>query len=108
HLKNLELGSGKVLFIRRAEGIGVSEYRIVETGTVNEISSLAQPVRNKDRLEVYIVARHTSNEENGIARIQGFVIDIEGGGKLVGQKVLVEIVEVYRTFARAIPVAKKV
>nr|MBO2476918.1 hypothetical protein [Bacillota bacterium] len=36
----------------------------------------------------------------GIARIEGYVIDIEGGGRYVGQKLKVEITKVFRTYAK--------
>ncbi|MGI5867718.1 MAG: TRAM domain-containing protein [Syntrophaceticus schinkii] len=44
---------------------------------------------------------HATNPKDGIARIQGYIIDIEDGSDCIGQKVAIKIDKVYRTCARA-------
>ena len=44
---------------------------------------------------------HAVNSEDAIARVEGYVIDIDRGSAYVGQRVRVEIVQTYRTYARA-------
>ena len=44
---------------------------------------------------------HANNPYDGIARISGFVIDVQSGGAFVGETITVEIQEVTKTFARA-------
>ena len=51
---------------------------------------------------VVIEEPHFANPEHGIARLHGYVLDIEGGGELVGEEVQVVIKETTRTFARAV------
>ncbi|MBY6274281.1 MAG: hypothetical protein CW346_19225, partial [Bacillaceae bacterium] len=43
---------------------------------------------------------HASNAADGIARVDGYVIDVADAGRLVGQVVPVEILKVFRTYAK--------
>ena len=79
----------------------MEKYRIVSTGSLDEISKIALPVKPGDILEVQIEEPHIGNPGNGIARFHGFVIDVSGAADCLGQKINVEIKEVNRTFARA-------
>jgi len=101
NLRKLEEEIGKSLFIRGNEDVHQEKYRIVATGTRNEITRKALPVSEGETHEVLIEEPHSANQEHGIARMHGFVLDVNGGGEFVGQKKKVEITEVNRTFARA-------
>ncbi len=102
NLKKLEDELGRHIFIRGTEDIHVEKHRIVATGSHKEIQALALPVKAGELLELTIEEPHSSNPNHGIARIQGFVINVEGAGEKVGEKVKVEIKDVNRTFARAV------
>lgn len=102
NLKKLEDELGRHIFIRGCERMHVEEYRIVARGTQKEIQDLALPVRVGDKLEVKIEEPHATNALHGIARLQGFVINVEEGGDKVDRLVQVEITDVNRTFARAV------
>lgn len=104
HLKKLEQELGKHIFLRGSEDVHMEKYRIVATGTLEEIRKIALPVSPGEVLEVLIEEPHSANPAHGIARLQGFVINVEGAGEGVGQKMAVEITEVSRTFARARPI----
>lgn len=105
HLKKLEQELGKHIFVRGSEDLHMEKYRIVATGAVEEIRKVALPVSPGEVLEVLIEEPHTANPTHGIARLQGFVINVEGAGEGVGMKMQIEITEVSRTFARARPLA---
>ncbi|WP_143338472.1 TRAM domain-containing protein, partial [Desulforamulus profundi] len=66
-----------------------------------EISSQTVPVKTGEIIELKVEEPHISNPSDGIARLDGFIIDVEGGGALVGELVSVEIVKVHRTYAKA-------
>lgn len=102
NLKKLEEELKKRIFIRGAEDLHVEQYRIVARGSQKEIQALALPVKVGDVLDLNIEEPHSTNQSHGIARIQGFVINIENAGDKVGQTVRVEIKDVNRTFARGI------
>jgi ribonuclease G len=66
-----------------------------------EIANLAAPVHLGQILKLKIEELHASHPANGIARVQGYVIDVDGGGVQVGKQVYVEITKVFRTYAKA-------
>ncbi len=101
YLSRLEEETGKHIFIRGSDAIHIEKYHIIQTGSLQHIKNLAYPVKAGERHEVKIEEPHANNPYDGIARIGGFVIDVHEGGAYVGEKVMVEIVEVSRTFARA-------
>ncbi|MDW7740021.1 MAG: Rne/Rng family ribonuclease [Bacillota bacterium] len=107
NLKKLEDELGRHIFIRGTEDIHVEQYRIVARGSHKEIQALALPVKAGDSLELTIEGQHTTNPHHGIARLQGFVINVEDAGEKVGEKVMVEIKDVNRTFARAVLSSKQ-
>lgn len=102
NLKKLEDELGRHIFIRGTEEIHLEQHRIVARGSHKEIQALALPVKTNEKLELMIEEPHSTNPLHGIARMQGFVINVEGAGDLVGQRVTVEIKEVNRTYARAV------
>jgi ribonuclease G len=105
HLKRLEEEVGKYIFIRGSDDIHLEKYRIVFQGSREEVRSKALPVSTGDRLTVTIEEPHALNAQHGIARLQGFVVNVEGAGEQVGREMEVEIVEVSRTSARAVVVS---
>ena len=68
------------------------------------IGKMAVPVSVGDIIEVEIKEQHASNPINGITRIDGYILDIDGAGCLIGKRILVEIKKVFRTYAKARPV----
>ncbi|MFY9113883.1 MAG: Rne/Rng family ribonuclease [Dethiobacteria bacterium] len=101
NLRKLENEIGKYVFVRGNEDIHLEKYRVISTGSLDEISQIALPVKPGDILGVQIEEPHIGNPGNGIARYHGFVIDVSGAADCLGQKINVEIREVNRTFARA-------
>lgn len=101
YLRRLEEETGKAIFIRGSDTIHIEKYRILATGTLAEVQAQAFPVDVGELHEVKVEEPHANNPYDGIARISGFVIDVQAGGAYVGEKVTVEIMEVARTFARA-------
>jgi len=102
NLKKLEEELKRKIFIRGIEDMHIEQYRIVARGSQKEIQALALPVKPGDTLDVNIEEPHSTNPSHGIARIQGFVINVEGAGDRAGQSVRVEVKEVNRTYARAV------
>lgn len=101
HLKKLEEELGKHIFVRGSEDLHMEKYRVVATGNLEKIKRMALPVSPGEAMEVLIEEPHTANSSHGIARLEGYVINVEGAGEAVGQKLNIEITEVSRTFARA-------
>lgn len=102
NLKKLEDELKRKIFIRGTEDMHIEHYRIVARGSQKEIQALALPVKAGDVLNLTIEEPHSTNPSHGIARIQGYVINVEGAGDMAGQPVQVEVKEVNRTYARAV------
>lgn len=101
NLKDLERATGRAVFVRGAADCGPEELRIKMLGTRHQVERAALPVRDGERLKILVEERHANNPKDGIARIEGYVIDIEGAGALVGERVMVEVQRSLRTFATA-------
>jgi len=102
YLKKLEASTGKNIFIRGSDNLHVEKYNILMSGSLKEVARYALPVEEGGIYRVVVEEPHSSNPEHGIARLHGYVLDIEGGGELVGEEVQVVIKETSRTFARAV------
>lgn len=100
HLEALEKMTGKALFIRGQEEVSVSEVKLLGAGSIDVVQNQALPVKEGEVLQMRILESHVNNPLDGIGRIEGYVIDIEGAGNRVGDVVSVQIEKTYRTYAR--------
>ncbi len=103
NLSRMEQETGKVIYVKGNPALHIEDMDIAVTGTREEVQKRALPVSVGDVLEVEVQEPHASNPNNGITRIDGYIVDIDGAGKLVGKRVKVEIAKVFRTYARARP-----
>ena len=70
-------------------------------GNREEVLERAVPFREGEEVHVEIVEPHMYNPGDAVAKIDGYIISITGGGAYVGEKHLVRIDEVGRTAAVA-------
>lgn len=101
NLKRLEEELGKIIYIKGSDAIHAEKMDLILAGTKVEVERLALPVQVGQQLTVKIEQPHLANKQNGIARLEGYIIEVEGAGKRVNQELPVEILKVTRTFARA-------
>ena len=101
NLRELEAHTAKKLFIRGSADQHIEMVTISPIYDQADIKSNNMPVKPGQVLEVQVEEQHINNHEDGISRINGFVLDIEGAGKMVGETVAIEIDRVFRTYARA-------
>lgn len=101
NLKELEKETGKTIFIRGSVECHLENMNLKALGSKQEVEAKALPVKLGEVLQLRIQEHHATNQADGIARIEGYVIDIEDGGCLVGERVKVEISRVFRTYAKA-------
>ena len=100
-LHSLEQQTGRTIFIRGAADCRLEDMRLRAAGRRAEVEAEACPVREGQQLDVDVLEPHVTSRADGIARIEGYVVDVEGGAAHVGEKVRVEIVRTFRTYARA-------
>ena len=71
-------------------------------GGLDEIRDEAIPFRDGDEVLVTIVEPHMYEVDDAVAKIDGYIVSVAGGGAHVGEKRLVRIVEAGRTAASAV------
>src|SRR4051812_13594083 len=107
-LHQLEADTGKVFFFEGSEGIPLDYFEVVMEGSADEIAERAVPFAAGDEVMVNVVEPHMYNVDDAVAKIDGYIISVSGGGALVGSKVLVRIEEAGRTAARAVAIGEPV
>ncbi|MEW6622609.1 MAG: Rne/Rng family ribonuclease [Bacillota bacterium] len=97
-LKRLEESTGKTIVIKGEDNLHL-EHVEIRTISDKEIEAYL-PVKEGDVISLKIEESQTGREYDGIARLNGYVVSIVGGGALVGREVPVRITKAYRTYAR--------
>lgn len=100
NLKELERETGRSIYVKGSDECHLEEMNLLALGTKAEVEAQALPVRSGDVIELQVEETHVANAWDGIARVEGYVIDIEGAGHRVGEKLTVEITRAYRTYAK--------
>lgn len=104
NLRDLENKTNKSLYIRGSAAHHIESITIKPIQDNDDLQANTLQVKPGDVLEVKVEEPHVSNLNDGIARINGFILNIEGGGDLVGETIPVEVGKVFRTYAKARPV----
>ncbi len=100
-LRELEVETGKLFHFQGSEGIPLDTFRITSEGTRDEIEERALPFKQGEEVLIRIEEPHMYNIDDAIAKIDGYVISVAGGGPFVGESKLIKIDEVKRTAAYA-------
>ncbi|MCL4495699.1 MAG: Rne/Rng family ribonuclease [Firmicutes bacterium] len=105
NLKELERNTGRAVYVRGNDECAMEDIHFIKVGTREEVERLGIPVHEGQVLDVVVQERHASNAKDGIARLEGYVLDIEDAGDRIGEVVHVEVIRALRTFstARIIP-----
>jgi ribonuclease G len=100
-LAALEADTGKRFHFEGSEGLPLDHLDIVFKGSREAVEERALPFREGEQILVEIVEPHMYDVDDAVAKIDGYIISVRGGGRFVGEKRLVEIEEVGRTAATA-------
>jgi ribonuclease G len=100
-LRQLEAQTGKWFHFEGSEGLPLDHFAITMEGTRDAVAERALPFREGDEVLVTIVEPHMYNVDDAVAKIDGYIVSVTGGGRHVGEKRLVRIDEVGRTAAVA-------
>jgi ribonuclease G len=100
-LRELEQETGKVFHFQGTDGIPLDTFRILAEGSRSDIEERALPFKRGEEVLIRIEEPHMYNIDDAIAKIDGYVISIAGGGPFVGESKLIKIDEVRRTAAYA-------
>jgi ribonuclease G len=100
HLVNLEKQFRRHIYIKGSSHLHPEEIEVKVTGNKDYVESCALPVRDGEVLDIIITEPHSANNNDGIGRLDGYVINVEQAGKMVGKKVRVRIIKAYKTYAK--------
>jgi ribonuclease G len=100
-LRELEEETDKHFHFEGNEAIPLDTFSITAEGTRDDIEHRALPFKEGEEVLIQIEEPHMYNVDDAIAKINGYVISISGGGPHVGEKRLIRIDEVKRTAAYA-------
>jgi ribonuclease G len=101
-LRELEEDTGKIFHFEGSEGLPLDHMAITFEGSRAEVEERALPFGKGEEVLVQIVEPHMYNVDDAVAKIDGYIISVTGGGAHVGEKRLVRIEEVGRTAATAV------
>jgi ribonuclease G len=100
-LHALEEETAKHFHFTGSEGLPLDHFEVVLEGTLDEVRDQAVPFRAGDEVLVSIVEPHMYAVDDAVAKIDGYIVSVRGGGAHVGEKRLVRIEEAGRTSATA-------
>ena len=100
-LHALEQETDRYFHFEGSEGLPLEHFVVTMEGTREEIEERAVPFRVGEEVHVDIVEPHMYNPDDGVAKIDGYLITVTGGIGFVGEKKLVRIEQAGRTTAIA-------
>src|SRR5262249_1925731 len=101
-LHQLEADTGKHFHFTGSEGLPHDHFDVVLEGSDEDVRETAIPFREGDEVLVTIVEPHMYAVDDAVAKIDGYIISVAGGGAHVGEKRMVRIEEAGRTSATAV------
>jgi ribonuclease G len=100
-LQAVEEETGKVFVFEGSEGLPLEHFAVVLEGTRDQVLERAVPFRAGEEVHVEIIEPHMYSPGDAVAKVDGYIISVTGGGRYVGEKHLVRIEEAGRTAAVA-------
>ena len=100
HLARLEKQFGRYIYIKGSSHLHPEDIEVKVTGRKDYVESHAFPVREGEILDIFIYEPHAVNNNDGIGRIEGYVINVENAGNMAGKKVRTKITKTYKTYAK--------
>src|SRR4051812_8203201 len=101
-LHAVEAETGRFFHFEGSDGLPLDHFAITMEGTRAEIEEHAVPFRAGEEVHVNLVEPHMYNEDDAVAKVDGYLIDVVNGIAFVGEKKLVRIEEAGRTTATAV------
>ena len=101
-LDELEKETGRRFAFQTKPRVKADHFKLLKEGPVDEIEPEAFPVTKGEELELAIDDVHLQDEMDGVGRLDGYVIAVDGAAPLVGKTVKVRIEHAGRTSAHAV------
>ncbi|MEX1140799.1 MAG: Rne/Rng family ribonuclease [Thermoleophilaceae bacterium] len=100
-LLQIEQETGKHFHFEGSEALPLDHFAVSMEGSLEEVEQRALPFGEGEEVLVTIEEPHMYNEDDAVAKLDGYVISVAGAGRLIGKKTLVRIEKVGRSAASA-------
>ena len=100
-LLELESEVGKYFHFEGSEALPLDHFAVSLEGDRDEVEERALPFRVGEEVLVTLEEPHMYNEDDAVAKVDGYVISVGGGVRAIGEKKLVRIDHVGRSAASA-------
>ena len=100
-IHEIEQETGKHFHFEGTEALPIDYFDVVLEGTREEVEERALPFREGEEVLVHIEEPHMYNDDDAVAKLDGYVVSVFGAAPLVGEKTLVRIDKVGRSAAQA-------
>ena len=97
----IEQETGKHFHFEGTEALPIDHFEVVLEGTREEVEERALPFREGEEVLVQIEEPHMYNDDDAVAKLDGYVVSVFGAASLVGERTLVRIEKVGRSAAQA-------
>jgi ribonuclease G len=100
-LLEIERETGRHFHFEGSEALPIDHFSVVLEGSEAEVEERALPFREGEEVLVSIEEPHMYNEDDAVAKLDGYMISVAGAGRLIGKRTLVRIDAVGRSAAEA-------
>jgi ribonuclease G len=97
----IEKETGRHFHFEGTEALPIDHFEVVLEGSRDEVEDRALPFREGEEVLVQIEEPHMYNDDDAVAKLDGYVVSVFGAASLVGEKTLVRIEKVGRSAAQA-------
>src|SRR5215204_898605 len=97
----IERETGRHFHFEGTDALPIDHFEVVLEGSRDEVEERALPFREGEEVLVQIEEPHMYNDDDAVAKLDGYVVSVFGAASLVGEKTLVRIEKVGRSAAQA-------
>jgi ribonuclease G len=100
-IHEIEQETGRHFHFEGTEALPIDHFEVVLEGSREEVEERALPFREGEEVLVLIEEPHMYNDDDAVAKLDGYVISVVNAATLVGERTLVRIEKVGRSAAQA-------
>ncbi len=100
-LRELEEATGKLFHFEGNDSLPLGHFEVTMEGSAEAVRERAVPFNAGDEVLVTLVEPHMYNADDAVAKIDGYIVAVAGGGPFLGEKKMVRIEEAGRNSAAA-------
>ncbi|MEA2444025.1 MAG: ribonuclease [Thermoleophilales bacterium] len=100
-LLGIEEEVNKHFHFEGSEALPIDTFKVLMEGTIDSITERALPFREGEEVLVKLEEPHMYNEDDAVAKIDGYLISVTSAGRNIGEQKLVRIERVGRSSAVA-------